>query len=194
MNLELKRWNPFKFIRKTVGDPRSAPNDRSVESGNSDRTKVQERFGNLPNGSPFLSGDPVIALAELLREPFGFGEIDRWFGDFSSSRFRPPVDVVDDGDALRITAEFPGMDRNDLQVSVEGGMLVMSGEKTQDLRSEENGCYRLERSHGKFTRSVPLPEEVDPNRAEARFDKGVLSLRLPKIESSRSLSKKIEVK
>ncbi|MFP3802689.1 Hsp20/alpha crystallin family protein, partial [Paraburkholderia sp. SIMBA_027] len=87
----------------------------------------------------------------------GVSGLDRWFGDFSSSRFQPRIDVVDDGDALRITAELPGMDRENLQTSIEDGVLVLRGEKKQDTRSEENGCYRLERSYGAFTRMIPLP-------------------------------------
>jgi len=73
-------------------------------------------------------------------------------------------------------------------------MLVLRGEKTQDVRSEESGCYRLERSYGKFTRGIPLPEEVDLDEADAKFDKGVLSLRIPKPASSRSSDRKIAVK
>jgi HSP20 family protein len=193
MDLELKKWNPFKFLRKTSGDSQPVANNGSVQTASSDGTSFQRRSANSLDVSPFLLSDPFLAITELMREPFGFGEIDRWFGDFSSSRFQPRVDVVDDGEALRITAELPGMDRNDLQVSIDGGMLILRGEKTQDVRSEENGCYRLERSYGKFTRSVPLPEEVDLDRADAKFDKGVLSLRIPKTASSRSSVRKIEI-
>ncbi|KAI3597223.1 hypothetical protein D8I24_6889 (plasmid) [Cupriavidus necator H850] len=91
-------------------------------------------------------------------------------GDFSSSRFQPRIDVVDDGTALRITAELPGMDR------------------------EENGCYRLERAYGAFMRSIPLPDGIDLDHIDAKFERGVLTLRLPKTGSSQSAEKKIEVK
>ena len=134
-------------------------------------------------------------MGEFLHEPFAaFGGLDRWFGDFSSSRFQPRIDVVDDGTALRITAELPGMDREDLQTTIEDGALVLRGEKKQDIRSEENGCYRLERAYGAFMRSIPLPDGVDLDHVEANFDRGVLTLRLPKTGSSQSAVRKIEVK
>jgi HSP20 family protein len=134
-------------------------------------------------------------MGEWLHDPFaGSSGLDRWFGDFSSSRFQPRIDVVDDGDELRITAELPGMDRGDLQTSIEDGVLVLRGEKKQDTRSEENGCYRLERAYGAFTRTIPLPDGIDTDKVDAKFDNGVLTLRLPKPASARSAVKKIEIK
>ncbi|MGD7411743.1 Hsp20/alpha crystallin family protein, partial [Ralstonia pseudosolanacearum] len=129
-----------------------------------------------------------------LHEPLtGFGGLDRWFGDFSSSRFQPRIDVVDDGTALRITAELPGMDREEVQMTIEDGALVLRGEKKQDIRSEENGCYRLERAYGAFMRSIPLPEGLDLDHIEARFERGLLTLRLPKSSSPPPPVRKIEV-
>jgi HSP20 family protein len=76
----------------------------------------------------------------VLNDPCaGFGSLDRWFGDFTPSRFRPRIDVVDEGDALRVTAEPPGIEREDLRTTVENGTLVLCGEKKQDVRSEEKG-------------------------------------------------------
>ncbi|TDF62131.1 Hsp20/alpha crystallin family protein [Cupriavidus sp. L7L] len=117
----------------------------------------------------------------------------RWFGDFSSSRFQPRIDVVDDGSSLRITAELPGMDREDLQTSIEDAPLVLRGEKTQDVQREENGCYRLERAYGAFMRSIPLPDGVDLDHIDAKFDRGILTLRLPKTGARQSAVRKIEV-
>ncbi len=69
------------------------------------------------------------------------------------------------------------MDREHLQTTIEDGALVLPGEKKQDIRSEENGCYRLERAYGAFMRSIPLPDGVDLDHVEASFDQGVLTLR-----------------
>ena len=85
------------------------------------------------------------------------------------------------------------MDRGDFQTSIEDGTLVLRGEKKQDMRSEENGCYRLERSHGSFMRTIPLPEDVDVDQAEAKFDKGVLTLTFPKTASSQATIRRIEI-
>jgi HSP20 family protein len=116
----------------------------------------------------------------------GRGALERWFGDFSSSRFQPRIDVVDEGKVLRVTVELPGMERKDLSVTVEDGALVLRGEKKQDVRSEEDGCYRLERSYGSFVRTVPMPENAEPERTLAKFDNGVLTLTVPKSEASAS--------
>jgi HSP20 family protein len=121
------------------------------------------------------------------------GALERWFGDFSSSRFQPRIDVVDEGKILRVTVELPGMEREDLNVSVEDGALVLRGEKRQDVRSEEDGCYRLERAYGAFTRTIPMPENADADHALAKFDKGVLTLTVPKQEASQSASYTIDI-
>jgi hypothetical protein len=93
-------------------------------------------------------------MGEFFHDPFAsVSGLDRWTGDFSSSRFRPWIYVVDDGEALRITAELSGMDREALQTSIEDGALVLGGEKKQDMRSEQDGRDRLERSYGAFMRT-----------------------------------------
>lgn len=187
MNTELKKWNPFKFLRKAT--------DKRASEDTSNAPVPKHWSPEWPDVSRLFSGDPWRAMGEFFHDPFaGFGSLDRWFGDFSSSRFQPRIDVVDDGEALRITAELPGMDREDLQTSIEGGALVLRGEKKQDIRSEENGCYRLERAYGTFMRTIPLPDDVDVDKVNAKFDKGVLTLSLPKTASSRSAIRKIEIK
>ncbi len=78
-------------------------------------------------------------------------------------------------------------------MTIEDGALVLRGEKKQDIRSEENGCYRLERAYGAFMRSIPLPEGLDLDHIEARFERGLLTLRLPKSSSPPPPVRKIEV-
>ncbi|MDW3687809.1 Hsp20/alpha crystallin family protein [Cupriavidus sp. CV2] len=188
MKTELGKWNPFKFLRKTTSD-------KQPMGDASDVPATRHGTPDWPDVSRLFSSDPWRAMGEFLHEPFaGFGGLDRWFGDFSSSRFQPRIDVVDDGEALRITAELPGMDREDLQATIEDGALLLRGEKKQDIRSEENGCYRLERAYGAFMRSIPLPDGVDVDHVDAKFDRGLLTLRLPKTGSSQSAVRTIEVK
>lgn len=96
---------------------------------------------------------------------------------------------------LRVTAELPGMEREHVSASVEDGAIVLRGEKKQDVHSEENGCYRLERAHGRFVRTIPMPEYADPGRgrALAKFDNGVLTLTVPKTEPAPSASRTIDI-
>lgn len=142
-----------------------------------------------------FSSDAWRAMNEFFHDPFAeFGSLDRWFGDFRPSRFRLRIDVVDDGETLRITAELPGMNREDVETTIESGTLILRGEKKQDIRSEENSCYRLERAYGAFVWTIPLPEGADCDKAEAKFYNGVLALRLPKMAAAQSSARQIEIK
>ena len=132
--------------------------------------------------------DPIHLFAELIRDPFGGrGPLGSWFGDFSASEFQPRIDVTDEGDALRIVAELPGMTRDDVELEVIEDMLIICGDKRFKSTSEEQGCYRVERSFGHFQRAVPLPAGIDLDRAEARFENGVLTLILPKADEAQTL-------
>lgn len=98
-----------------------------------------------------------------------------------ASPFTPRVDVVDEKTHLRVTAELPGIDPADVELSVVENALVLKGEKKQqDTREDASGYHYSERSFGAFQRVIPLPEEVDTGPAEATFEKGVLHVRLPK--------------
>lgn len=186
MNTGPKKWNPFKFLRGAAG--------KSGGDGPESPPENEQWRAPGPDISRLFSGESWHALEEFLRDPFaGRGAIERWFGDFSSSRFQPHIDVVDEGKVLRVTAELPGMERDDLNVSVEDGAIVLRGEKKQDVRSGEDGCYRLERAHGSFTRTIPMPENADPDHALAKFDNGVLTLTVPKLEPERPASRMIDI-
>jgi HSP20 family protein len=93
----------------------------------------------------------------------------------------------------RAGRELPGMEREDLTISVENGALVLRGEKKQDVHSEEDGCYCLEREYGAFTRTIPMPDNADADHTLAKFDKGVATLAVPKHEPLRSTSRTIDI-
>lgn len=105
MKTEFGKWHPFRFLRKAAATKPSPDDPPAGHSG-------QHRSPEWPDFSRFFSSDPWRAMGDFLHEPLAnFSGLDRWFGDFSSSRFQPRIDVVDDGEALRITAELPGMTR-----------------------------------------------------------------------------------
>jgi HSP20 family protein len=122
------------------------------------------------------------------------GPLGNWFGDFSPSRFLPRLDVIDDGDALRIVAELPGLSREDVELEVVEDMLVLTGEKRIESKSDEKGCYRVERAFGQFQRAIPLPSGVDLERAEANFENGMLTVRVPKAAKEPAATRRIEIK
>jgi HSP20 family protein len=183
MAFDMQNWNPFKFSR------------HSEARQHAGASAPQEQAGDWPDAARLLRAvDPFNLVPGLLRSPLGGAANERWFGNFSPAAFQPRIDVVDDGDALRVTAEVPGMDKQDLELVIEDGYLVLRGEKRIDAKKEEKGCYRLERAFGGFQRVLPLPDGVDVERAEARFDKGELTLRLPKKAGGANASRKLEIK
>jgi len=94
--------------------------------------------------------------------------------------FVPKVDILDEKEAIVISAELPGVSLEDVKVQVENRMLTLSGEKKLQASTEENGIYRSERSYGAFSRSFRLPDLVNSEKIAADFTSGLLTLRIPK--------------
>ena len=117
-----------------------------------------------------------------------FFDADRWFdSDLPMARsWRPAVDVVEEQDHYELAAELPGLIEKDFEVKIEDGTLSIQGERKVENESKDGGVRRLERSYGSFTRSFALPEHVDRDHIEARYDKGILKVTLPKTKESRS--------
>lgn len=109
-----------------------------------------------------------------------------------SASWIPRVDVSEDDDEYMIKVELPEVEKNDIKVSVDGGVLTLSGERR--FEKEESGkTYHLsERSYGTFARSLTVPEDADPDRISAEFKEGMLKVTLPKAESKKP--KHIQVK
>lgn len=167
---KLTRWLPFRFRRKEKPE-------KSSETAFVHPQHLMRSFFNEP----------------MIRDPFDLAYMDRWFGDFSPTRFAPSVEVSDEESAIRVTAELPGMSKEDVNLQIDDGMLIISGEKKGETESSDNGVFRTERYFGHFERAVPLPEEIDFERAEARFGKGVLDVRLPKTQPTPRKGRRIPV-
>ena len=106
----------------------------------------------------------------------------------------PAVDVGEDEKAYTVTAELPGIEEKDLDVTVTGDVLVLKGEKKQEKEEKNKNYYLSERSYGSFQRSFALPDGVDRSKISAAFSKGVLTVTLPKSVDSQKPQKKIEIK
>jgi HSP20 family protein len=119
--------------------------------------------------------------------PFRGGFMES-FGDFS-----PRVDVTENEKEVRITAELPGLEEKDIDVSLSNDVLTISGEKKAEKEDKGDNYYRMERSYGSFRRSIPLPTEVNSDQCDATFKNGVLQITLPKVHSKES-AKKITIK
>ena len=107
-------------------------------------------------------------------------------------RHWPAIDIGETDDAFMVKAEVPGCKAEDIEISVHGNMLTISGEKKQESQEKEKGYYHMERSYGSFRREFNLASDVDPEKIEATCKNGVLSIKLPKTEKAKPI--KVEVK
>ena len=95
-------------------------------------------------------------------------------------RWVPAVDLVESDGQLVLRADLPGMDRDDIDIQIKDGVLTVSGERRYENEGEREGFYRVERSFGRFSRSLRLPRGVDASAVSASFDRGVLEVTVPK--------------
>jgi HSP20 family protein len=171
-------------------------------------SKVPVKIGG--KGRASRSAGELLRPMESLRR-----EVDRLFEDFDRDFWRSPfrrpasmlerfwrgeegsapaVDIVEGEKAYEVTAELPGMDGKDIEVTLTDDVLTIKGEKREEKEGKE-GSYRLsERHYGAFERSFEAPEGVDADKIEARFEKGVLKVTLPKKPEAQKTEKKIEIK
>lgn len=110
----------------------------------------------------------------------------------TASAWAPRVDVKEEAERFLIRADIPGVDPKDIDVSVEDGVLTISGERKAESREEQDGWSRLERHSGRFHRSFTLPETVDAEGVSAKGTHGVLEISIPKV--AKVQPRKIEVK
>ncbi len=108
--------------------------------------------------------------------------------------FSPKVDVTENDKEIKISAELPGMEEKDIDVSLQKDMLTIKGEKKEEKEDKGKDYYRMERSYGSFSRTIPLPVEVETDKVEAKFKKGVLNITLPKTARAVAEKKKVAVK
>ena len=105
----------------------------------------------------------------------------------------PSVDVAETDNDVQVTAELPGVDEKDIDVTLADRALTIKAEKRAEKKEEGKQYHMVERSYGSFTRNVLLPCDVDQEAADAKFDKGVLSIILPKSAEARRKTKTIKI-
>jgi HSP20 family protein len=97
-------------------------------------------------------------------------------------RWIPAMDLVESGEHFVLRADLPGMGEDDVNIEFEDGTLTVSGERKAEHEDGNEGFHRVERSFGSFSRSLTLPQGIDPEAVTASFDRGVLEIRIPKPE------------
>ena len=135
-------------------------------------------------------------MNKLFDDFFGGFELSPWapVERRLASVFTPHVDVSETDKEIKVSAELPGMDDKDIDVSLTRDALTIKGEKKEEKEDKGKDYYKMERSYGSFTRSIPLPVEVDTDKVQATFKKGVLEITLPKTAKAIQETKKIPVK
>jgi HSP20 family protein len=103
-------------------------------------------------------------------------------GQTTARRWLPAMDLVESGEDFVLRADLPGLSEEDVNIELEDNVLTISGERKSEHEERKEGYYRLERASGSFSRSLTLPEGVDPEKVRASFDRGVLEVRIPKPE------------
>jgi HSP20 family protein len=103
-------------------------------------------------------------------------------GGSTLRRWMPAMDLVETEDNFVLRADLPGVSEDDVKIEFEDGTLTVSGERKAEHETKSEGYYRVERASGAFSRSLTLPQGVDPEAVAASFDRGVLEIRIPKPE------------
>jgi HSP20 family molecular chaperone IbpA/ribosome-associated toxin RatA of RatAB toxin-antitoxin module len=152
--------------------------------------------------STWRSRNPFALMQQLS------SEMDRLFESFfqrdsgvqSSSAqgltpmWSPQVDVREQGDKLVVSADLPGLNKQDVKVEIGDGVLTIQGERRDERESEEEGFRRVERAYGSFYRAIPLPEGVNPEAVEAHMENGVLEVVLSTPQQSRQHGRQVEIR
>jgi HSP20 family protein len=130
-------------------------------------------------------------------------EMERLFDDFrgvgggpytAEAGFAPAVDVKQTDNGVEVTAELPGIDEKNVEVSLAENALTIRGQKQQEKEQKGEGWFVSERSFGSFMRTIPLPVEIDESKVSAQFKNGVLTVILPAAADTERKARKIEVK
>jgi HSP20 family protein len=145
------------------------------------------------------TANPIVELHRRMDDLFndffeGFA-LTRWpFGE-KGERFAltPSVDVSETDDEITVTADLPGMDEKDIEVTLDNDVLVLRGEKKREHEEKKRNYHLVERAYGEFCRRIPLAADIEPEKVKARFSKGVLTVSIPKKPEARSREKRIQI-
>jgi HSP20 family protein len=168
--------------------------------------KAEDKSGK--HGLPRTAVHPFEALRREMNRLIDDFDVDFWSGPFRRASFdiapfwrrelgfgsAPAVDIAETEQAFEITADLPGLDEKHVEVTVSNGALTVKGSKQDEKEEKKKDYYLHERSFGSFERSFRIPETVDAEKIEATFNKGVLTVKLPKKAEARQPEKKIAIK
>jgi HSP20 family protein len=156
------------------------------------------------SASPFALMRRMAEDMDRMFESFGFGrgrfaprlwsDVPERFGEPELAVWAPEIEVFDREGEFVVRADLPGLKKEDVRVEVTENALILEGERRKEHEERREGFYRSERSYGRFSRAVPLPEGVDTEKVEAEFKDGVLEVRLPAPKRQSQQRRQIEIR
>jgi HSP20 family protein len=168
-----------KLPTKTETKEPAAPTAwQPLENLRQEMERMFDDFRAEFGGSPFRRGR--LSLEPLFRREWGRG-------------LSPAVDVVEKDNAYEVTVELPGMSEKDIDVKLAGGMLTITGEKSEEKEEKKKDIYVSERRYGSFQRSFSVPDDVDAEKLAASVKNGVLTVTMPKSAEAKKKERKIAV-
>jgi HSP20 family protein len=141
--------------------------------------------------------DPLAGLRTLQDEINDLFNLDRFpstTGLFDRRSASPAIDVVEGANNLTVTCELPGMDQNDIDVSIASNVLTIKGVKKDEREEKKEKFYRKESWSGSFQRTLPLPATIDVEKINADFKDGILTVKLPKREEAKPKQITVKIK
>jgi HSP20 family protein len=139
--------------------------------------------------------NPMSLFEQLSREfdhPLSLFDKDD-IANVATANWRPSVDITEDENNFTLLADIPGVDPEDIEVSMENGVLTVKGERKTEEKTEKENFRRVERQYGMFYRRFTLPDTANADKIEAKSDNGVLRVTIPKQEATHN-AKRIKVK
>jgi HSP20 family protein len=176
-----------------------------------------------PSMLPAFMTNPGLMASAFMSDPFAFAqamsqEMDRLFDTFGGtsqsgrslstsgsgrrvqqqgrggqSYWAPPMEVFQRGNDMVVRADLPGISPDDVEIDVEDGVLTISGERRNTNEDQQEGFYRSERSYGAFSRSIALPEGVDEDKVNARYEHGVLDVTVPLPQQQHQRGRRVQI-
>lgn len=202
---------------RTSSNRVSTGTERKTERGGAagDQERVVESVRE-PGVGISLTRDRWPAVYEGQFSPFSLmrhltEDLDRLFSGFGAENARlspfgggltaispvsgwsPRIDMFERDNKVILRADLPGLKKEDVNITVDDGILAIEGERKHEVEDAREGVYRSERSYGKFFRSIPLPEGIDADQVDARFTDGVLEISMPTPPRETGRGRKIEI-
>lgn len=190
--------------KPSQNDQANLQSQQSRPTGNDQRTRqrgIMSRDQFLPSQwmeNPWTMMQRFSEEVDRIFENFGMGRgsLSSRFGrgqDAGRSMWSPQVEVYERDNKLVVCADLPGMKKEDIQIELTDNTLTIQGERRHESEDTQQGYRRSERSYGSFSRSIPLPEGIDAEKAQASFEEGVLKISMPLPPQQKPQSRRIEV-